>query len=92
MSTCPHIQMSTCSHVHMSTCPNVHMSTYPLIHMSRTPPPVQPARTTGHPIDLVIYVYTNNQILVKVYLDKGRVSDAQDSSETLDYEVFVIIN
>ena len=97
MSTCPHDHMFTCSHVHMSTCSyvhmficsHVHMSIFANVHLSRTPTPVLPASTAGPHKGLI---YTNNQILLKVYLDKGRVSDAPDSSETLDYETFVMIN
>ena len=34
-------------------------------------------------IDPAIYVYTKKQMLVGVYLDKGRVSDTPESAETV---------
>ena len=34
------------------------------------------------PIDPAIYVYTNKRMLVRVYLDEGRVSDTPESAGT----------
>ena len=43
------------------------------------------------PIDLVIYVYTNKQMLVGVYLDPRQSSTTSKSAESRDYEAFVVV-
>ena len=45
------------------------------------------AHCTRHPINLVILVFTNKWMSVRLYLDKGRVSDIPESAETVISEI-----